>query len=186
MPYETISNADRKHRVTFAATYQLPFGRGARLLSKAPRAVNAIVGGWQLSAIYIYQSGLPLGWGDAIFFGNSDDIQNGPHTIDQWFNTKAGFSTNSATRPANHYRSWPLRFSNLRGPAMNNIDANLGKKWRLTERGAELQIRGEAFNAANRPMFGNPTTDQFSTGFGQITTTVNYQRQVQFVARFSF
>jgi hypothetical protein len=35
-------------------------------------------------------------------------------------------------------------------------------------------------------MFGNPKTDQFATGFGQITGTVNYQRQFQFVARFSF
>jgi hypothetical protein len=188
MPYETISGADRKHRVTFAATYMLPFGRtGNGLLAGAPRWIDSLVGGWQLSAIYTYQSGLPLGWGDVVFFGNSDDIMNGPHTIEQWFNTRAGFSTNTANRPASyHYRSWPLRFSNIRGPAMNNIDANISKSWRLTERGAQVQARIEAFNACNRPMFGNPTTDQFSTGFGQITGTVNYQRQLQFVARFSF
>jgi hypothetical protein len=186
MPFETISGADRKHRVTLAASYQLPFGRGHSFLSKAPRLLQSIVGGWEVSAIYIYQSGQPLGWGDVIFFGNADEIRNGPHTIEQWFNTRAGFTTNAATRPASHYRTWPARFSNIRGPAMNNIDANIRKRWRLNERGAEFEMRGEAFNAANRPQFGNPNTDQFATGFGQITGTVNYQRQLQFTTRFSF
>ena len=122
-----------------------------------------------------------------VFFGNSEDIRNGPHTIERWFNTRAGFTTNTATRPASyHYRSWPFRFSNLRGPAMNNVEASVNKKWRLNERGAELQVRGEALNAFNRVLFANPNTDQFSTAFGQITSTANYARQIQAVVRLNF
>ena len=148
---------------------------------------DVFIGGWQLSVIYLYQVGVPLGWGDVVFFGKSEEIRNGPRTIEEWFNTKAGFPTNTATRPASyHYRSWPFRFSNIRGAAMNNVDASLNKKFKLNEKGWEFQVRGEALNACNRPMFGNPTTDQYSTGFGQITGTVNYQRQLQLVARFSF
>ena len=186
MPFETIANADRKHRFTVASIYQIPVGRGGYVLAHAPKLVSTVISGWQLSAIYIYQSGVPLGWGDVIFFGNSSAIMNGPHTIEQWFDTRAGFATNAAQRPASHYRTWPFRFSNVRGPAMNNIDASINKKVRLTESGWELQIRGEATNAFNRPLFGGPNTDQFAAGFGQITTTANYQRQLQFVARLSF
>jgi hypothetical protein len=187
MPYETISAADRKHRVTFAGTYELPVGRRRALLRNASRPVDAIVGGWQISGIYIYQSGIPLSWGDVVFFGRSEEIRNGPHTIDQWFNTAAGFTTNTATRPASyHYRSWPLRFSNVRGPAMNNVDANLRKLWRLNERGGSIEIRAEALNAFNRTMFANPNTDQFNSAFGQITATANYARQIQAVLRLNF
>ncbi len=180
VPYESLSPADRKHRVTIAALYQLPFGRHGKFR-------KAVIGGWQFSAIYIYQSGTPLTWGDVVFFGVPDDIRNGPHTAEQWFNTKAGFTTNTATRPASyHYRSWPFRFSNVRGPAMNNIDASINKKWRLKERGTEIQLRAEALNACNRVMFGNPVTDQFNSSFGQITSQANYARQIQVVLRAMF
>ena len=187
VPYESLSGADRKQRVTVATIYELPFGRRRQLLRSIPKAVDAIVGGWQLSLIYIYQSGIPLSWGDVVFFGKSEDIVNGPRTAEQWFNVNAGFTRNTATRPAAyHDRFWPFRFSNVRGPAMNNVDASVNKKWRLSEHGAEVQLRGEALNAANRTMLQNPNTDQFNTLFGQISATANYARQIQVVLRVSF
>jgi hypothetical protein len=171
-PYRSLSGADRTHRVTVATMYQLPFGRRR---------------GWQLSTIYIYQSGAPLNWGDVVFLGSPEDIHHGPRTVEQWFNVNAGFTRNTATRPASsHYRSWPFRFSNLRGRAMSNVDLSLNKRWKLNERGAEIQIRGEALNAFNHPQFGNPNTDQFNTAFGQITATTNYPRQIQFMLRLGF
>ncbi|MGH9723280.1 MAG: carboxypeptidase regulatory-like domain-containing protein [Bryobacteraceae bacterium] len=186
VPYESLSGADRKHRVTASMFYELPFGRRRQLLAGVPRAVNAVIGGWQLAMIYIFQSGAPLSWQDAIFTGNADDIKAGVRTIGQWFNTNAGFSRNTATRPSYHYRTWPFRFSDVRGPAMNNWDLSINKKWKLTESGAELQARGEALNAFNRTHFNLPNLDQFSTAFGQITTTSNYARQIQATFRLNF
>jgi len=187
VPYRSLAGADRKHRVTVAAMYQLPFGRRAKLFTNVPKPVNAVIGGWQLSTIYTVQSGLPLTWGDVVYFGVGDDINKGPRTVDQWFNTESGFTRNTATRPASyHYRTWPFRFSNVRGPYMNNIDLSINKRWKLTERGTELQFRGEALNAFNRTQFGNPNTDQFNTLFGQIAVTANYPRQIQAVLRLNF
>ncbi len=186
MPARSISGADRRHRVTVAAIYELPFGRRGRFLRRAPRVVDAAIGGWQLSAIYIYQSGQPLTWGDAIFFGNPAEIANGPHTAEQWFNINAGFSRSSSTRPANHYRTWPFRFANIRGDALNNVDLSVDKRWRLNERGVSVQLRGDALNAFNHPTFANPQTDQFNSAFGQITATLNYARQIQAMVRVSF
>ena len=150
------------------------------------RPLDAVIGGWQLSTIYIYQSGVPLAWGDAVFLGIGDDIRKTPHTPDQWFNINAGFTRNTATRPASyHYRTWPFRFSNIRGPAMNNVDASINKRWRVHER-TEIQMRAEALNAFNHVLFALPQMDQFNSAFGQITTQANYARQVQLVLRASF
>ncbi len=187
VPYRSISPADRKLRITAATIYEIPLGRKRRFLSNVNGPVNSVIGGWQLSAIYIMQSGQPLTWGDVVFFGNADDIVNGPHTAEQYFNINAGFTRNTATRPASyHYRTWPFRFSNVRGPTMNNVDMSINKKWKLNERGMELQVRGEATNAFNHVLFANPNTDQFSTAFGQITSAANYPRQIQAVARLNF
>ena len=187
LPYESLASSDRRHRFTMSAMYELPFGRRGKLLRSAPKLVDHVIGGWQLSSIYIYQSGLPLNWGDVVFNGNADDIRNGPQTPDQWFNINAGFTRNTATRPAAyHYRSWPFRFSNVRGPLMSNVDLSINKRWKLNERGTEVQIRGEALNAFNHVLFSAPTTDQFSTAFGQITGSANYPRQIQAVLRINF
>lgn len=187
VPYESIASSDRKHRVTLAAMYQLPIGRRGRLLRTRSRLLDAAAGGWQLSTVYTYQSGVPLTWGDVVFFGVPDEIRRGPHKPEQWFNTGAGFTRDTATRPASyHYRTWPFRFSNVRGPSSNNVDLSINKRWRLNEHGTELQVRGEALNAFNRVRFQNPNTDQFSTAFGQINTSANYPRQIQLVLRANF
>jgi len=186
VPYRSLSGADRKHRITMAPIYQLPFGTRGLLWKSAPRPVDYVIGGWQLSAIYIYQSGAPLTWQDVIFFGNPDDINKGPHTVEQWFNTKAGFTTNSATRPSNHYRTWPFRFADVRASALNNVDVSVNKTVRLNDRGFTMQLRGDAINFMNHPSFAGPQMDQFSSSFGQITAQANYARQVQATLRLSF
>ena len=186
LPYRSVSSADRRHRVTLALLYELPFGRRGKVLRSAPRFVNTAIGGWQVSTIYIYQSGQPLSWGDVIFFGDPADIATGPNTAEQWFNINAGFTRNSSTRPANHYRTWPFRFANVRGDALNNVDLSLNKRWRLNEKGADVQLRLDPLNAFNHPTFALPQMDQFNSAFGQITATLNYARQIQAMVRVSF
>jgi len=186
VPYESLSSADRPFRITASIIYQMPFGRRGMLLRRAPRWLDAAIGGWQLSTIYFYQSGQPLTWGDVIFLGNPEDIAKGPRSVSRWFNVDAGFTRQSSTRPSYHYRTWPFSFSNLRRDAMNNVDLSINKRWRLNERGMEVQVRGEALNAFNHPQFAGPQMDQFNSAFGQITATANYPRQIQAVFRFSF
>jgi hypothetical protein len=185
VPYRSLSGADRPHRVTVAAIYELPFGRRGKFFRNAPRIVNGVIGGWQVAPIYIYQSGQLLTWDDAIFFGDPADIAKGPRTPEQWFNI-AGFTRSSATRPTYHYRTWPFRFGNLRGAALSNVDVSINKRWRLNEKGAEIQVRGEALNAFNHAVMGTPQMDQFNSAFGQITATLNYARQIQAMLRVGF
>ncbi len=186
LPYESLSGADRPFRVTASLIYQLPFGRRGPILRSAPRWLDMAIGGWQVSAIYISQSGALLAWQDVIFLGDPADISKGSRSVDRWFNVDAGFTRNSTTRPSYHYRTWPFYLSSLRRDSSNNADISVNKRFRLNERGLELQIRGEALNAFNHPTFGGPQMDQFNSSFGQITATANYPRQIQAVIRLSF
>ena len=155
--------------------------------------------GWwaagKLSGIWGLQSGFALPWGNVIYYGNPANIvlplsQRSP---EHWFNV-SGFDTASARQLlSNQVRTWPLRFSQIRGPRMNNIDLALIKSTRITE-GKNIEFRAEALNAANHPFFPNPnmsvTTAQspLDTGFGQISasTISNYARRLQLTLKYTF
>jgi hypothetical protein len=55
------SGFDTRHIVNVNAIWEVPLGRGRRFFSGVNRGVDAVVGGWQLSGIYRFNSGLPLG-----------------------------------------------------------------------------------------------------------------------------
>jgi hypothetical protein len=50
---------DIRHRLTVGWNYQLPFGKGRRWLSGGG-VVDAVLGGWQMNGINIFQTGLPF------------------------------------------------------------------------------------------------------------------------------
>ena len=93
----------------------------------------------------------------------------------------------------NKLRTWPFRFSKLRGPRQNNVDIALIKQTRISE-GKNIEFRAEALNAGNHPLFPNPnmtaTAAQSAkdTGFGQISASTmgNYARRLQLSLRFLF
>ena len=130
-----------------------------------------------------------------IYYGDPQNIQLplDQRSPDHWFNV-AGFETASNKQLlANQLRTWPFRFSSLRGPRQNNIDFALIKDTRIREN-MRVQFRAEALNAMNHPYFPNPnmtvTTAQSvkDTGFGQISasTQSNYPRRIQISLRLIF
>ncbi|MBA2526711.1 MAG: hypothetical protein H0V18_13160 [Pyrinomonadaceae bacterium] len=54
------SDFDIRHIINVNAIYQLPLGKGQAWLNDAPSVVDAILGGWQLSGIYRWNTGLPI------------------------------------------------------------------------------------------------------------------------------
>jgi hypothetical protein len=194
-PVREISDSDAPHRINLSGVWALPFGRNRKLLSGANGVVDRIVGGWELSGIWTLQSGFALPWGNMIYYGNPADIllpidQRSP---EHWFNV-ANFETVSNRQLlSNQVRTWPFRFSSIRGPRQNNVDLAILKQTRISE-GKNIEFRAEALNAANHPLFPNPnmtvTTAQSvkDTGFGQISasTVSNYARRLQLSIRFLF
>jgi hypothetical protein len=178
-----IGDEDRPLRFVLSGTWELPFGRGKPFLPDTNGFVDRLIGGWQLNAIYIAQSGAPINWTDRntlIFFGG--DINLDPREIDRPAFDTSRFETNPAMQLDRNRRVFPTRFGNLRSDGVNNLDASIIKNIPIVER-LQAQFRVEMFNALNRTQFNGPETNPTSGNFGLITSASNLPRAVQLALR---
>jgi Carboxypeptidase regulatory-like domain len=183
----SAADNDVRLRYTLGGMFELPFGRGKRFLQSG--VGSAIAGGWQLTAIYQVQTGLPftpsLSFDNAnagtVSYPNricSGSLSN--PTVNEWFNTSC-FATPPQYVFGNGGRN------SLRGPGENNIDLSVHRDFRMpVEHATTLQLRIEAFNAINHPQFALPGATVGSSTFGVITATSVANRQVQLAARLVF
>lgn len=188
VPYETISNIDRPHLVTFSGLYELPIGKGKAIGTGFSGLSESLLGGWQLGAIWQFQSGFPIGFGDAIFTGNLADIplSGSQRTAERWFNTDAGFERDSRKARQLNVRSFPLRFSGIRTGIHNSWDISLLKDFRIHE-SHRAEFRAEFYNAFNNATgFMPPNSDPYSSAFGQVTSQWGLPRQIQFGFKYIF
>ena len=73
----------------------------------------------------------------------------------------------------------------LRSDYNGTVDLSLFKQFSVTER-SKLQFRAEVFNLNNSAYFNAPSTNiDVATG-GQVTSTSNTPRQIQFALRLVF
>jgi hypothetical protein len=174
-----VSDQDRPHRFVISGIWELPFGRGRRLLGSAPAVVDKFAGGWQIQGVYTAQSGQALGFGNALFYGDIHDITlpKDQRTPTRWFNTDA-FEKNSQRQLGSNYRLMPTRFNDVRSDGVNNWDLSAIKNTRIREN-VTFQFRGEFLNAFNHAMFANPNTSPTSTAFGTVTSQRGYPRRIQ-------
>ncbi len=185
---ERPSNDGRPHRFTGTGVYTVPVGKGRKFLSNANRFTDAFLGGWQLAATYEWQPGPLIDWGNPFYYGSDiNEINNVTRTWDSWFNT-ANFERTAAKGPNSfHTRVFPTRVPGLRRDMTNQWNANIAKNFKLTERGASLQLRLDALNVQNRSQMNAPNTDPYSTLFGKITSqTSATNRWLQVQARIQF
>jgi len=190
-PTEMISVDDRPHRFSASGIYELPFGKGRPFGSDVHPAVSHLIGGWQISAIYAFQSGPPLNWGNVIFTGDVKSIRlpRSQQSTQRWINTEAGFEKNSSAQLASNVRTFPTRFGFLRADEISNVDLGIIKKTYISE-GKEVQFRAEFLNAFNHPLlFSNQINlNPAQAAFGQVTagTQANYPRRFQMTVKFVF
>ncbi len=169
MPYESLSGIDRPHRLTGSGIWELPFGKGRKWGAGMHPFLEFFAGGWQLSGVYQRQSGAPLGFGQALFIGDSSTIRlpSNQRNTDRWFNT-AVFNRNTADQLVSNIRTAPLRYSNIRADSQRRWDFSARKTFRINERFA-MVFRGDTFNAMNEVVLRGPNTSPTSTAFGTIT-----------------
>ncbi|HKF46652.1 MAG TPA: TonB-dependent receptor [Terracidiphilus sp.] len=61
---KAVSNEDIPNNFVVSYLYELPVGRGKKFLNDAPKAVDAVVGGWRITGVQRYLSGQPISfWG---------------------------------------------------------------------------------------------------------------------------
>src|SRR5215470_14663728 len=70
-PVKRVPDIDRPFRAVVSGVYQLPIGRGKRVLGSAHGFANQIVGGWAMSGVFTKQSGDVLQWDDDIYLGGN-------------------------------------------------------------------------------------------------------------------
>lgn len=191
------SDFDIRHLINVNGIWEIPVGQGRWLGGDMPGWLDAIVGGFQLSAIYTYRSGLPFstttGSFPVGFVFNSPGVLTGDASaIQQGIDTSgAAVQFFPDVDAANDAFRNPLNGeigvrNNLRGPSFWNLDLGLAKSFRMPWEGHRLQLRMDAFNVFNKNFFGLPNANINSGSFGQITTSASNPRELQFAIRYDF
>jgi Carboxypeptidase regulatory-like domain len=83
-----LDTGDHRFNYSLAPIYVLPFGRGTRFLNHSGRALNELVGGWEVSGIYAFLSGVPVVLPtNSAFFEGQDPSLGSKKTQSHWFDT---------------------------------------------------------------------------------------------------
>ncbi|MGH9398028.1 MAG: carboxypeptidase regulatory-like domain-containing protein [Terriglobia bacterium] len=178
---------DVRHMLVINYVYNLP------IFNNAAGVKRALLGGWQLSGITTFYSGLPLtiGYGGdparcgcggyrADLIGNAN---SGPKTQAEWFNT-AAFGPIPAGQFGDSARN------SVYGAGINNWDVSLFKNFAGipfpgNKEGATLQVRFETYNTFNTTQFNRFSTTLGNGDFGRATGT-RLPREIQLGAKFIF
>jgi hypothetical protein len=196
------SEFDTPHQVSSNFVYDLPIGHGQWLLNGAPRWLDEAVGGWQVSGIVTWRTGLalPVQSGvstlslaaddGALFTGSQQAVAASIHT-DVANNNQIQFFANPTTAAAAFSPLNGLEVGSrdtLRGPHFSDVDLGVSKIFPLFREKYALRFRADAFNAFNHPSFALPNTDINSSTFGVITSLAgaNSFRVLQMSLRFQF
>jgi hypothetical protein len=183
-----VSDYDIKHTLSVSGMYEAPWAR------------QKWYGGWQLSGIVYWRTGLPFTvtqsqqllsvapWGPSQRPDTIGDGTLSDPTVDKWFNTDA------YQPPADKTGTWGNTGRNtLRQPGQFNIDLSLIKYTKIGP--TTLELRCEAFNLFNHPQFAGPNSQIGNAQVGRISAMLTNpacslcgttERNVQFVAKLSF
>ncbi len=189
----SVSGHDVPHSFVTAMMWQPPVGKGRKFGASLHPVAEAMVGGWEVSTIVRFGTGLPLrlvapnglgAFGFRILNARIDDLKTlnvDTRTPERWFNASA------ATSPAPFtIGNAPRYIPNLRADGTHHADINIAKNFALTER-FRIQFRGEMYNFTNTPQFSPPGLSVGAADFGQVNgTRFNDRRNVQFGLKLLF
>ena len=206
------STTARPNRLVWTAVWELPFGRGRQWLTHGP--LQHIVGGWQLSWIYQYQTGPLLNFSNVFYYGTVDQVvaalnHDAVHAknIHQWLDPTVAYNNvtnpaDSATAPIpsgfigfegrtalqpNTYqaRMFPQYVDALRADAIRNWDTKIYRRFTLHER-LNMNFAVDMLNMTNHTQFSAPNIGVTATNFGYVTGQANGARQLQLNVRIEF
>jgi hypothetical protein len=190
----SYAGEDIRHKLAMNFVAELPYRPSNKVL-------HAVLGGWQLNAISIMQSGSPftvicgLAYPRCDF--NADGVNNdrvnlppygtdlGDPSQDEWLS--GVMSASDFTNPATGQVADQPRNA-FRGPGYRSVDLSLFKNVEIggfNGRRSTVQIRLEAFNAFNMVNLFNPVSSTNSGNFGRVTNARG-MRVVQLGAKWQF
>ncbi len=198
---------DRRHAIVALATYDLPFGRGR---FSSSNWANKFVGGWNVSGVWIFATGLPLDvfngssceeFGQGVYFGNCSAYfpVNGKYQNASMHNSAGALRAYTNADAVNNDPNGGLSFfappdvaiygrtgrGFYRGFNRWNVDFGISKTTKITER-VSTRFDCQMTNVFNHVMFNDPNTDITSGNFGVLRNQYNAPRFIQFALRLDF
>lgn len=181
---------DRAHSVTLEHNWELPFGQRKHWNMGNNKVADTVLGGWRLSGVHTFSSGLPFTPGisnapllNTDFNSVRADVIGDPNVSNP--NASLWFNPAAYTEPQQPYRNGTASRNSLRGPGLAVSNLSLAKNFWPSE-GKTLELRAEAFNVFNHPNLGQPNSTIDVSGAGQITYVQTAMRQMQFALHFRF
>ena len=177
VPLKYVDLGDRTNRFTFNGVWHVPVGRGRKLLGNSNRVLDAAVGGWIFSPVYIYERGTPWGLPGNIellkvqHFGVHRTVEGGVplirgtgHCIEQYdpstwqLEWAPGSRTDGCSVGNADFRIKPPYAVNqdyvdtgIRQPNYQQLDVSASKVFALWKEDSKLEVRLDGYNILNHP-----------------------------------
>lgn len=210
-----VSDFDTKHVINANAIWQLPFGKGQWIANTDNKWANFFIGGWQMSGIFRWNSGLPIGTPyDDSRWATNWNVQSYTTRLNNNFETCPDRGGVLAPKlfgcdPTGAYRSFRNALPGetgernaLRLPGYWTLDMGLAKSFNMPwSENHKFQARWEVFNVANYQAMGAVDGSRSGYGLGldparrQLSPPSNWsnftgiqgdRRIMQFVLRYAF
>ena len=203
--FRGVSDFDTTHQLNANWLVGLPFGRGKQFGRNAGPALNALIGGWQLTGLLRWTSGFPFSVDNGQFWATDWDEQGNGQLIGH---PKTGVFKNPTTGIVSVFADpsaalnafvhpYPGQSGSrnvLRGDGYAGWDMGLNKTFYLPWESQTLQFRWEVFNVANLTRFnvlaglgdGAPSLQQTPSTFGAYAGLLTNPRVMQFALRYQF
>ena len=205
-----VSDYDLTHQLNLNWIADLPFGKGQAVARNAGGALDAFIGGWQLSGLARWTSGFPF------------SVDGGQRWPTDWFLTAIAQETSKQKTGIYHLMDPSTGFAFvspfldpsaaqaaftlplpgqvgsrniLRGDGYAGLDMSLGKRWKMPYRETHsVQFLWQVFNVPNLTRFNAEgvgsslltSLTQAPTHFGAYTSLLTQPRVMQFSLRYEF
>jgi hypothetical protein len=194
------SDFDVRHNITANWVANSPFGKGGMLLTNAHGTLGEIVGGWQLTGVVHFSSGMPWTATSSVygtnFAASSQLIATAPIATTghhRYVGGTGAYETVFANdTPSSAVAK--LRFvypgeagqrNNFLADGYFDMDSGLAKDFRtFHEQSFRLEV--ESFNVLNSVRFNTLTTNFSSGSFGKYSTLLVNPRVLQFSGKYTF
>ena len=202
------SDFDARHQMNANWVYDLPVGRNKQFGHDWNRAVDAILGGWQISGLVRVTSGFPFSVTPGQTFPTNFQVSGDAFTIGhvstgtsflgpqgEPYAFKLGPAADTFLSPGVVDPNFRFALAgesgqrnNFRGDGYFGLDMGVNKTFHITER-QTLRFSASAFNLTNSVRFDAATISanlQNSATFGQYSQTLTNPRVMEFALRYQF
>jgi hypothetical protein len=200
----SVSTFDQRHVIHGNAIYDLPFGTGRQFANHLWKPLDYAVGGWTVTGLTRISSGFPymVYLSDTNQLGDQThsarpDLLSGVPLVNPLFsiNCPTGTGCQPYLNPEAFVRpplgalgNAPRTIDSVRGPWQPSLDSSLQKNFRLHGEKYRVQLRVDALNLFNHPVFavypnnaggadfmGAPSTATLTTAQYNTWATANNQ-----------